>query len=105
LTLKGNTTGDGVTFYLTCTSSGSKKYAGVTINSSAVVALKAPNTCGGGGHAATGGSIKGVLMFQDRSIVGTSTNQSTINGGSTSSFDGALLLPDHDPELQWEFVR
>ena len=90
--VQGNLTGNGVTFYLTGTGSGPAKYTGVTTNSSANITLKAPNTCTAGA-APSGGSINGVLMFQDRSITGTSSNQSTINGGSTSSFDGALYFP------------
>jgi Flp pilus assembly protein TadG len=90
LTIKGAVTGNGVTFYLTGTAGGAGKYTGVTIASGSSATLKAPNTCNGG---AAGGSMNGVLMFQDRSIVGTSPNQSTINGSATSSFDGALYFP------------
>jgi hypothetical protein len=93
LTIKGNVTGNGVTFYLTGTTSGAGKYAGVTINSGTTATLKAPNTCSDGVGNPIGGSINGVLMFQDRSVVGTSSNQSTISGGATSSFDGALYFP------------
>lgn len=92
LTIHGTMTGNGVTFYLTGTNSGSLKYGGVTIDSTAQVNLQAPNICGAG-HAATGGSINGVLMFQDRSIIGTSSNGSTINGSATSTIQGALYFP------------
>jgi Flp pilus assembly protein TadG len=92
LDIQGNLTGNGVTFYLTGTASGPAKYTGVTTNSSANITLKAPNTCTAGA-APTGGSINGVLIFQGRSITGTSSNQSTINGSATSSFDGALYFP------------
>jgi Flp pilus assembly protein TadG len=84
--------GNGVTFYLTGTTYSRGRYRGVTINSTATVQLSAPNSCGAG-TAATGGSINGMLFFQDRSITATSYNASTISGGATSFFDGALYFP------------
>jgi hypothetical protein len=84
--------GSGVTFYITGdnTPGGSwKSYGGVTINSAANVNLSAPSNCAGSGS----GGINGMLFFQDRSIKGTSTNGSIINGSATSTFDGALYFP------------
>ncbi len=79
--------GSGVTFFLTGqnTSNGSPNaYGGVNIASNATVNLSAPCT-------SSSGSIAGVLFFQDRSI--TNGVGSSINGGSTSTFSGALYFP------------
>lgn len=79
--------GSGVTFFLTGqnTSNGSPNaYAGVNIQSNANVTLSAP--C-----SSSNGSIAGMLFFQDRSI--TNGVGSTVNGGSGSSFSGALYFP------------
>lgn len=76
--------GQGVTFYLTGSGNGSSPsaYGGVNINGTATVNLSAP----------TSGTYEGILFFQDRSV--SSTGQaSTINGGSGSTFDGALYFP------------
>jgi hypothetical protein len=43
--------------------------------------------------SSSGGSIEGMLFFQDRSILPTSSNGSTINGNSGSTFSGALYFP------------
>jgi Flp pilus assembly protein TadG len=83
--------GNGVTFYLTGSSSGRWRYRGVSIDSTATVQLSAPNSCGAG-TAATGGSINGMLFFQDRAITAIDYNSSTISGGATSFFDGALYF-------------
>jgi len=89
ITVNGGATvsGTGVTFYLTgANKSGSSKqnYAGVTINSTATVNFSAPCT-------ASGGSIAGMLFFQDRSI--TTGAASTINGGASSTISGAIYFP------------
>ena len=84
--------GNGVTFYLTGTNPGPGQYNGVSINGAATVRLSAPNSCGVG-TAPTGGSINGMLFFQDRALVTTDDNSSLINGGAGSSFDGALYFP------------
>jgi len=79
--------GSGVTFFLTGqnTSNGSPNaYGGVNIASNATVNLSAPCT-------SSGGSVPGVLFFQDRSM--TNGVGSTINGSSTSTFAGALYFP------------
>lgn len=80
-------TGSGVTFFLTGqnTSNGSPNaYGGVNIASNATVNLSAPCT-------SSGGSLEGMLFFQDRSI--NNGVGSTINGGSSSTFSGALYFP------------
>jgi Flp pilus assembly protein TadG len=83
-----NVSGSGVTFFLTGqnTSNGSPNaYGGVNIASNANVNLSAPCTSSGGGQ------VGGILFFQDRSI--TNGVGSTINGSSTSTFNGALYFP------------
>jgi hypothetical protein len=76
-----------VTFYLTGANgngSNAANYAGVTINGNATVNLSSPRT-------SSGGSIAGMLFFQDRSI--TNGAASSINGSSGSTFSGALYFP------------
>jgi Flp pilus assembly protein TadG len=89
ITIDGGATvsGSGVTFYLTGANgngSNAKNYSGVTINSTATVTLSSP--C-----SSSGGSIAGMLFFQDRSI--TNGNGSTINGSASSTFTGAIYFP------------
>jgi Flp pilus assembly protein TadG len=90
LTISGGAvSGSGVTFYLTGNNgNGASKvnYGGVTINGGATVNLSAP--C-----SSDNGSIEGMLFFQDRSITANSNNASVINGGSNSTFTGALYFP------------
>jgi Flp pilus assembly protein TadG len=89
LTINGGATvsGSAVTFYLTGANKADSKpssYGGVNINSTATVNLGAPCT-------SSGGSIAGMLFFQDRSI--TTGVGSTINGSATSTFSGAIYFP------------
>ncbi len=80
-------TGSSVTFFLTGqnTSNGSPNaYGGVQIAGGANVNLSA--ACD-----STSGGIEGMLFFQDRAM--TNGMGSVINGGSTSSFSGALYFP------------
>jgi Flp pilus assembly protein TadG len=84
----GTVSGSGVTFYLTGnTGSGSSPatYSGVTINGG-TVNLTSP--C-----SSSGGSIEGMLFFQDRAMSPTSSNASTINGNAGSTFSGAIYFP------------
>lgn len=86
LTFTGGTiSGDGVTFYLTGSSShGSSPsaYGGVNITGGATCNLSAP----------TSGTYEGILFFQDRSVISTGSNGSSIVGSSNSTFDGALYF-------------
>jgi hypothetical protein len=88
ITFNGGTiTGTGVTFYLTGANgkgSNAANYAGVTINGNATVNFSSP--C-----SSSGGSVAGMLFFQDRSI--TNGAPSSINGGSGSTFSGAIYFP------------
>jgi hypothetical protein len=80
-------TGSSVTFFLTGqnTSNGSPNaYGGVQVAGGANVNLSAPCSSSSGG-------IEGMLFFQDRAM--TNGTGSVINGGSTSSFSGALYFP------------
>jgi Flp pilus assembly protein TadG len=80
-------TGSGVTFFLTgqnTSDSSPNSYGGVNIASNATVNLSSPCNSSSGG-------IAGMLFFQDRAI--TNGVGSTINGGSTSTFSGALYFP------------
>ena len=91
LTINGGTvSGTGVTFYLSGASkknSNPNSYAGVNIAGNATVNLSAP--C----NSTTGTipGIEGLLFFQDPAI--TNGVSSTINGGSGSSFSGAMYFP------------
>jgi Flp pilus assembly protein TadG len=83
----GTVSGSGVTFYLTGLNKANgspNSYSGVDIAGNAAVNLSAPCSSSGGG-------IEGVLFFQDRSI--TTGVGSTINGGTSSSFSGAMYFP------------
>lgn len=79
--------GSGVTFYLTganVANSNPSSYGGVNIAGGSTVNLSAPCSSANGG-------IEGMLFFQDRSI--TNGVGSVINGGSNSTFTGALYFP------------
>lgn len=78
--------GSSVTFYLTGLNTGNSNnnsYGGVTIDGASTVNLSAPCDNSSGG-------IEGMLFFQDRSE--TKGQSSTINGGSNSSFTGAIYF-------------
>lgn len=81
LSINGNTssmTGTGVTFYNT---TGLGGYKQIKLNGNTQVNLSAPTT----------GSLQGILFYQDPSVTGGAG--STINGNSSSTFDGALYFP------------
>jgi Flp pilus assembly protein TadG len=83
----GTVNGTGVTFYLTGANkadSNPASYGGVNIAGGSTVNLSAPCNASSGG-------IPGMLFFQDRSI--TSGVSSVINGGSASTFSGAMYFP------------
>ncbi len=71
--------GGGVTIYNTYSAGNS--YSPINLDGSATIILTAPTT---GGYA-------GILFFDDRSISSAQTN--TINGNSSSTFQGALYFP------------
>lgn len=70
--------GTGVTFYNTASG---YSFGPITIVGNATVNLTAP----------TSGDYRGILMYQDRSIVGSAS--SAIGGGSTENFTGTVYLP------------
>ena len=77
--------GTGVTIYNTTgAASGvpgcNASFSPFSINGQAEVTLSAP----------TNGSLEGIVIFQDRSVVSSSNN--TINGGATTHFNGAIYL-------------
>ena len=78
--INGNSTmtGTGVTFYNT---TGSGGYGAITLNGNSQANFSAP----------TSGPLAGILFFQDRSIPSTAAG-STINGNSSSTFDGAIYF-------------
>ena len=89
LTVVGGATasGQGTTFFLTGqnnSNSNPSSYGGVNIASTATVNFSAPCSSSSGG-------IEGMLFFQDRAD--TNGVGSTINGGSNSTFSGALYFP------------
>ena len=71
-------TGTGVTFYNT---TGTGGYGAITMNGNSQANFSAP----------TSGPLAGILFFQDRSIPSNSA-PSTINGNSSSTFDGAIYF-------------
>jgi Flp pilus assembly protein TadG len=79
--ISGNSimSGTGVTFYNT---SGTGGYGAITLNGNSQANFSAP----------TSGALAGILFFQDRSIP-SSGAASTINGNSSSTFDGAVYFP------------
>ena len=81
LTVSGGSslTGSGVTFYNTAAPS--YAYAGISISGGTVIRLTAP----------TGGSLAGILFFQDRSIA--SGGASTISGNATTVYNGSMYFP------------
>jgi len=80
MNINGNSTmsGSGVTFYNT---TGSGGYGAITLNGNSQANFSAP----------TSGSLAGILFFQDRSIPAGAAG-STINGNSSSTFDGAIYF-------------
>ncbi len=78
--INGNSvmTGVGVTFYNT---TGTGGYGAITLNGNSQANFSAP----------TSGALAGILFFQDRSI-SSSAAGSTINGNSSSTFDGAIYF-------------
>src|SRR5271156_2053571 len=79
--INGNSTmtGTGVTFYNT---TGTGSYGAITLNGNSQANFSAP----------TSGALAGILFFQDRSIPSSGAS-STINGNSSSTFDGAIYFP------------
>lgn len=76
-----NVYGNGVTFYITGTST---SFKGVTIAGGSNSELIAP----------TSGTYNGVLFYQDRSIAdSSSSDDSTIAGGSGTAVEGTLYFP------------
>lgn len=76
-----NVQGDGVTFYITGTSS---SFKGVSITGGSNSSLIAPDT----------GTYAGILFYQDRSIVDNSSgDDSNIAGGSGTAITGTLYFP------------
>ncbi|HEV2447011.1 MAG TPA: hypothetical protein VGS58_13865, partial [Candidatus Sulfopaludibacter sp.] len=71
--------GDGVTFYNTYDATHS--YGAIQMGNGASVTLSAP----------TGGTLSGMLFFQDRSVVGGAA--SAFNGGASLNLTGALYFP------------
>jgi hypothetical protein len=80
MNINGNSTmtGTGVTFYNT---TGTGGYGAITLNGNSQANFSAP----------TSGPLEGILFFQDRAIPGTAAG-STINGNSSSTFDGAIYF-------------
>jgi hypothetical protein len=78
--INGNSTmtGTGVTFYNT---TGTGGYGAITLNGNSQANFSAP----------TSGPLAGILFFQDRSIP-SSGAASTINGNSSSTFNGAIYF-------------
>ena len=72
-------TGSGVTFYNTA--GPGFPYGGVNFSGGTTLNLSAPTT----------GSLAGILFFQDPSI--SSPSPSTLSGGTSTVFDGALYFP------------
>jgi Flp pilus assembly protein TadG len=79
LSITGNSTisGTGVTFYNT---SGATAAGSIDLTGNETANLSAP----------TSGSLAGILFFQDRSV----SSSSTIEGNSSSTFDGVLYFPN-----------
>ncbi len=71
-----NVTGNGVTIYMSGSSS-------VTMNGNATVNLSAP----------TSGAYSGMLMMGDRSCTSCSNTSETLNGTATSRMTGAIYFP------------
>ena len=80
MNINGNSTmsGAGVTFYNT---TGTGGYGAITLNGNSQANFSAP----------TSGPLVGILFFQDRSIAKSAAG-STINGNSSSTFDGAIYF-------------
>ncbi|MGD0291038.1 MAG: pilus assembly protein TadG-related protein [Candidatus Binataceae bacterium] len=82
LSVTGNSTlsGTGITFYNT---SGLGGYTPINLTGNETANFSAP----------TSGPLKGMLFFQDRSIAYSSSNGSTVEGNSSSTFNGAVYFP------------
>ena len=80
MNINGNSTmtGTGVTFYNT---TGTGGYGAITLNGNSQANFSAP----------TSGPLAGILFFQDRAIPSSAAG-STINGNSSSTFDGAIYF-------------
>jgi hypothetical protein len=80
--ISGGVTGSGVSFFDTGTAS---NYKGITIGNGVNVTFSAP----------TSGSQQGLIFFQDPSLSLSinSTTESFFEGGSSSSYAGAIYLP------------
>jgi hypothetical protein len=72
-------TGSGVQFYNTY--GGGYGYGAVSLSGGTTIQLSAPTT----------GALAGILFFQDRSV--SSGAASTVSGGASCRFDGALYFP------------
>jgi len=79
-----NVTGSGVTFFNTYTTA--NKYGAISINGSGTVNLAAP----------TSGVDAALLFYQDPSVAWSSSNTSTVTGGSNSVYNGILYFPTTD---------
>jgi hypothetical protein len=79
MNINGNATmtGTGITFYDT---TGTGGYGAITLNGNSQANFSAP----------TSGPLAGILFFQDRAV--SSGAGSTINGNSSSTFDGAIYF-------------
>jgi len=77
-------TGTDVTFFNTY--SNSDHYGAISITGSGTVSLTAP----------TSGSDKALLFYQDPTVAWSSSNGSSIEGGSTSVYDGIIYFPTTD---------
>ena len=83
---QGVVTGDGVTIILSSRTAASNpaSIATVSMNGGATVKLTAPAT----------GTYAGVIFYQDRRALDSSTN--TINGNSSSKYQGTLYFPNQE---------
>jgi hypothetical protein len=77
-------TGSGVTFFNTY--SNSDHYGAISLTGSGLVSLTAP----------TSGTDKALLFYQDPTVSWSSSNGSSISGGTNSVFNGILYFPTTD---------
>jgi hypothetical protein len=86
LSVNGSATvsGTGVTFFNTYTNS--DHYGAISLTGSGLVSLTAP----------TSGTDKALLFYQDPTVSWSSSNGSTISGGTNSVFDGIIDFPTTD---------
>jgi hypothetical protein len=86
----GNVTCTACTIVLTNSSSGSTPQIGtVTINAGAHLDM----------HAATTGTFKNILIYQDRRAPTSNGSNNIINGNSTSVMEGALYFPRQEMRI------